>query len=219
MGGLGQERKDVMYNYVTKEQMSRYKSLLQSILDKLREKLKWEYGIEVRIVLVGSGANNMVTRNGRGGFDLDYNLVLSSIPPEYAGSPQTLKTIVRRELDTLIPCEFSHGKDSTSAITFLLHSPDQSGFIFKVDVALILAGKNGYSRLIRDRNTKRYIWNLVRKSRNLKPRLNAIKAAGRLDELADIYQQKKNMYLSRQDNDHPSFVVYIEAINELYRKL
>lgn len=39
-----------------------------------------EYGIEVRIVLVGSGTSNMVTRNGKGRFDLDYNLVLSSIP-------------------------------------------------------------------------------------------------------------------------------------------
>lgn len=219
MGGLGQERKNVMYNYVTEEQVSRYKSLFQSILDRLREKLKREYGTEVRIVLVGSGASNMVTRNGNDGFDLDYNLVLSSIPPEYAGSPQNLKTIVRRELDALVPGEFSYGKDSTSAITCLLHSPDKSKVIFKVDVALILAGKNGYSRLVRDRNTKRYIWNLIRKSGDLKPRLNAIKAAGRLDELADIYRQKKNMYLSRQDNDHPSFVVYIEAINELYQKL
>lgn len=208
-----------MYNYVTEEQIRRYKSLFQSILDRLREKLKREQGIEVRIVLVGSGASNMVTRNGRGGFDLDYNLVLSSIPPEYAGSPQTLKTLVREELDTLVPGEFSHGKDSTSAITCLLHSPDKSMVIFKVDVALVLAGKNGYSRLVRDRNTKRYIWNLIRKSGDLQPRLNAIKAAGRLDELADLYRQKKNMYLSRQDNDHPSFVVYIEAINELYRKL
>ena len=39
MGGLGQERKNVMYNYVTEEQVSRYKSLFQSILDRLREKL------------------------------------------------------------------------------------------------------------------------------------------------------------------------------------
>ena len=90
---------------------------------------------------------------------------------------------------------------------------------FKVDVALILAGKNGYSRLVRDRNTKRYIWNLTRKSGDLKPKLNAIKAAGCLNRLADIYQQKKNMYLSRQDHDHPSFVVYVEAVNELYQKL
>lgn len=84
---------------LTEEQVSRYKSLFQRILDRLREKLKREYGIDVRIVLAGSGASNMVTRNGKGGFDLDYNLVLSSIPPEYTGAPQNLKTIVRRELD------------------------------------------------------------------------------------------------------------------------
>lgn len=219
MGGLGQERKTTMYNYVTEEQIIHYKSLFQSILDRLREKLKKDSEIEVRILLVGSGANNMVTRNGKGGFDLDYNLVLSSIPPEYVGTPQALKALVIKELDTLVPSGFSHGKDSTSAITYLLHSPDKKRVEFKVDVALILAGKNGYSRLVRDRNTKRYIWNLIRKSGDLKPKLNAIKAAGCLNRLADIYQQKKNMYLSRQDQDHPSFVVYLEAVNELYQKL
>lgn len=208
-----------MYNYVTEEQIIHYKSLFQSILDRLREKLKKDSEIEVRILLVGSGANNMVTRNGKGGFDLDYNLVLSSIPPEYVGAPQALKALVIKELDTLVPSGFSHGKDSTSAITYLLHSPDKKRVEFKVDVALILAGKNGYSRLVRDRNTKRYIWNLIRKSGDLKPKLNAIKAAGCLNRLADIYQQKKNMYLSRQDHDHPSFVVYLEAVNELYQKL
>lgn len=58
MGGLGQERKNVMYNYVTEEHVSRCKSLFQSILDRLRKKLKREYGTKVRIVLVGSGASN-----------------------------------------------------------------------------------------------------------------------------------------------------------------
>lgn len=219
MGGLGQERKIVMYDYVTEKQVGHYKSLFQSILDRLREKLKRKYGIEVRIVLVGSGANNMVTRNGKGGFDLDYNLVLASIPPKYAGAPEELKSLVRKELDALVPSGYSHGKDSTSAITYLLHSPDKKKVEFKADVALVLAGKNGYSRLVRDRNTKRYICNQIRSSGDLEKKLNAIKAAGRLNELADIYQQKKNLYLSRQDNDHPSFVVHIEAVNELYQKL
>ena len=208
-----------MYNYVTEKQVAHCKSLIQSALDRLREKLKKEYGIEVRIVLVGSGANGLVTRNGKGGFDLDYNLVLSSVPPQYAGAPEELKSLIRRTLDGLVPSGFSHGKDSTSAITYLLHSPDKKKVEFNADVALVLAGKNGYSRLVRDRNTKRYIWNLIRRSGGLEPKFSAIKAAGRLDELAYIYRQKKNMYLSRQDNDHPSFVVHIEAVNELYQKL
>ncbi len=208
-----------MYNYVAEKQVDHYKTLFQSILDKLHEKLKKQYNIHIRIVLAGSGANNMVMQNGKGGFDLDYNLILDSIPSGYAVEPQKLKSLVRNQLDGLVPSGFSHGKDSTSAITLLLHSPDKKKVVFSVDVALILAGKSGYSRLVRDRNTGRYIWNLIRRSGDLKPMLSAIKAAGRLDDLADIYRQKKNRYLSLQDNDHPSFVVYIEAVNELYQKL
>ena len=32
------------------------------------------------------------------------------------------------------------------------------------------------------------------------------------------YLEKKNMYLSWQDRNHPSFVVYVEAVNEVYNR-
>ena len=31
-----------------------------------------------------------------------------------------------------------------------------------------------------------------------------------------IYKEKKNMYLKNNDYTHPSFVVYIETINQIY---
>ena len=105
-----------MYNYVAEKQVAHYRSLIQSALDRLRERLEREYGIGVRTVLVGSGTNGLVTRNGKGGFDLDYNLVLLSIPPQYAGAPEELKSLIRKTLDGLVPSGFSHGKDSTSSI-------------------------------------------------------------------------------------------------------
>lgn len=160
----------------------------------------------------------MVTRNGNGPFDLDYNLVLSSIPQEYTGSLEKLKALIRSILNDLIPANFSHGKDSTSAITYILHSPDMKRVEFKMDVALVLAGKNCYNKLVHDKKTRRYIWNKIRKSADLEPKLDAIEAAGRLDDIANIYYQKKNRYLSCGDNDHPSYVVYIEAVNEVYQK-
>ena len=208
-----------MYKQVAEKQVTHYNSLCQSFLDKLRENLRKEYGIRIEIILVGSGAKNMVTRNGNGPFDLDYNLVLSFIPQEYTGSPEKLKTLIREILDNLVPRNFSRGKDSTSAITYILHSPDMKRVEFKVDVALVLAGKNCYNKLVHDKKTGRYIWNKIRKSADLEPKLDAIKAVGRLDDVTDIYYQKKNRYLSCQDNDHPSFVVYIETVNEVYQKL
>mgnify|MGYP003424740232 CR=1 FL=1 len=37
-------------------------------------------------------------------------------------------------------------------------------------------------------------------------------------EVRKIYLEKKNMYLRRNDHNHPSFIVYIETINEVYGK-
>ena len=37
-------------------------------------------------------------------------------------------------------------------------------------------------------------------------------------EVRDKYLEKKNMYLSWQDHNHPSFAVYVEAVNEVYNK-
>ena len=35
-------------------------------------------------------------------------------------------------------------------------------------------------------------------------------------EVRNTYLEKKNMYLHRQDCTHPSFIVYIESVNEVY---
>ena len=37
-------------------------------------------------------------------------------------------------------------------------------------------------------------------------------------EVRNKYLEKKNMYLSWQDHNHPSFAVYVEAMNEVYNK-
>ena len=33
------------------------------------------------------------------------------------------------------------------------------------------------------------------------------------------YQELKNLYLRRGDRDHPSFVVYVEAVNQIYQTI
>lgn len=38
-------------------------------------------------------------------------------------------------------------------------------------------------------------------------------------KVKDAYLNKKNMYLTRNDYDHPSFVCYIEAVNEVYAQV
>lgn len=48
--------------------------------------------------------------------------------------------------------------------------------------------------------------------------LDAFNVAMQFYEKKDSYLEKKNMYLFRQDHNHPSFVVYVEAVNEVYSR-
>lgn len=64
-----------MYEYVAKSVVKPYKAYCQSLLNSLKDNLKKKEGISVEIELIGSVASNMVTRNGKEPFDLDYNIV------------------------------------------------------------------------------------------------------------------------------------------------
>ena len=84
--------------------------------------------------------------------------------------------------------------------------------------------KNGnYMRLIHNKNVyalglDQYTWNEVPCSHQVKDKADELKEAGLWQEVRDRYREKKNMYLSRQDHNHPSFVVYVEAVNEVYNR-
>ena len=53
----------------------------------------------------------------------------------------------------------------------------------------------------------------------MKKKSEYINREGNWDMLAQEYLRLKNMYLRRNDNNHPSFICYIEAVNNVYDKL
>ena len=73
MGGMGEKEKYKMYRIVDESECKRYRSDCSHVLKKTCALLK-EKCINAQFTLVGSGARNMVTRNGNGPFDLDYKL-------------------------------------------------------------------------------------------------------------------------------------------------
>ena len=60
-----------MYDFVYESEVSPYRSFCSNTLVDLRDYLKDHYDIITQPVLVGSGARNMVMRDGNGPFDLD----------------------------------------------------------------------------------------------------------------------------------------------------
>lgn len=78
-------------------------------------------------------------------------------------------------------------------------------------------------RLIHNKNVyalgrDQYTWNEVPYSHQVKDRADELKEAGLWQKVRERYLEKKNMYLFRQEHDHPSFVVYVEAVNEVYNR-
>ena len=61
-----------------------------------------------------------------------------------------------------------------------------------------------------------YYWNIAPHSRKLKEKADYIRKHGKWELVRSQYLDLKNLYLTRNDHNHPSFICYIEAVNNVY---
>ena len=148
------------YEFVYESEAKRYSSDCSRTLKKTCELLRAR-GISAQFTLVGSGARNMITRNGDGPYDLDYNLLVVKADDEYR-DPRLLKDTIRNALNKAVGGKFfSDAQDSTSCLTALLHFNDTPNVEFSFDVAIIAKNRNGnYMRLIHNKLWSQYTWNV-----------------------------------------------------------
>lgn len=211
-----------MYELIDEAESRRYRNECSDVLTEACAALR-ERGINAQFVLVGSGARNLVTRNGNGPYDLDYNLEIINADAAYKNDLHRLKETVRTELNKANGFDFSDAHDSTSVLTCLLHFNDTPTLQFSFDVAIVARNSKGtLCRLIHNKNvygfghTGQYTWNEVPNSHNVSAKASAIKKAGLWLSVRERYVYLKNLYLERRDTDHPSFIVYVEAVNQIY---
>ena len=209
-----------MYEFVNDTEIKPYRSYCSEILADLRDLLLEEYEINTQFILVGSGARNMVMRDGSGPFDLDYNLVIINMPNKFWNDLGKLKNTVISSLNRIVGRSlFSDGHDSTSVISAYIYTTINHPS-FNVDIAILGKNQQGtYCRLIHDKYNCTYTWCQVPSSKKVGSKVKEIKAQGRWNEVRDAYLRLKNLYLSRGDRDHPSFVVYVEAVQQVYQKI
>ena len=175
------------YEFVYKSEAKRYRSDCSNVLKETCELLK-EKGISAQFSLVGSGARNMITRNGDGPYDLDYNLLIMKADNEYR-DPRLLKDTIRNALNKAVGGKFfSDAQDSTSCLTALLHFKDTPNVEFSFDVAIIKKNPNGnYMRLVHNKSWNQYTWNEVPNSHQVKDKADEIKEEGLWQEVRDRY--------------------------------
>lgn len=209
-----------MYEYVDWKLVQRYDRKCRKILEELRQVLREEYGIDSQISLVGSGDRNMVTRNGNGPFDLDYNLILQSYPKEFNHDLGRLKRVIRETLTSISRgVNFFRGEDSRSVITMLLASPASKAPVFHADLAILSKNVDGdFQRLIHNKQllSGGYTWNKLRDSNRVGRRAAVLRQQGYWAEVRKVYLDHKDEYL-RSLYHRTSFQIYVETINEVFR--
>lgn len=214
-----------MYHYIhDKEFLKRLKGTCSDIVNQLVQSINNDSIMTVKACLVGSGAKNLITQNANDSIDLDYNICIINTKFIDINRGREIKEYIRKQFNRILRAnDWSDCQDSTSALTTeekIFNQGNQTAF--SIDLAITYECNNCWYRLIHNKtgrvNLDTYYWNTVPDSRQLQKKVAAIKSNFLWDEVRDTYLKKKNLYLQRNDNTHPSFVVYIETVNEIYNK-
>ena len=211
-----------MYHWVEdKDYLKRAYGECAGIVNQLVQRLK-KKDIKARMNIVGSKSRKMVTQNGRGKIDFDFNLII--VDSGNIKKCEKLKdTIMKVFNEVLKDNGWPDCKDSTSALTTkekVLEKGNKTPF--SIDVCIVKKDNEGnWYRLIHkktgDRKTHQWMWEKARNSKDITEKAKRIKSKpGKWKEVRKRYLDKKNMYLKRQDKYHKSFICYIEAVNEVY---
>ena len=205
-----------MYKFAKQKDVRELTKWCDGIINEVQKKVK-EY-VTFSFNLIGSGGKKLVTQNSDEAFDLDYNLIIQKDKQGLIDDPKRLKDVIRHAFDVVLKEElegYSGASDSTSVLKISI--TDRGEKVFSFDVAIYVEADNGFVyRLIHDKNTGRYIWNQVPKSKNYEDKIQAIKENGEWEGLKERYLELKNMHLRKGDRVK-SFSIFLEALNEFYR--
>lgn len=213
-----------MYHWIEdKVFLKGMKTLCSDIVNQLVQAINSDGSMEVRHHLVGSGARNLITQNANEDIDLDYNLEILDSGEFNINDCRSIKEYVKEVFDeVLLRADWGNSHDSTSALTTdKCHFTKGNRTCFSIDLCIIYTDREGrWYRLIHEKTGfvqyDRYYWNEAPRSKGLMDRVDWLKDNNLWIEVRDIYLEKKNMYLTRSDYSHPSFIVYVEAVNEVF---
>lgn len=226
MDGWGKKGRDIVYHYVKdKEYIKRTYRTCADIVNQLVQHLK-KYGIDSEMSLVGSGGRNMITQNEKEAIDFDFNLEIVKTEDFSIYDGKKLKETIRKAFDKVLKKNgWGDCQDSTSALTTEQRVWNEGNKTpFSIDVCIIWI--DTYARVNRLIHQKtgitcmdQYYWNEARNSQSIWKREYYIKDNNCWSEVRRVYLEKKNLYLSRNDNEKNSFICFIEAVNEVYYRI
>jgi hypothetical protein len=214
-----------MYHYVEdKIFLKRAQNCCSELMRELEDELR-KREINSQFFLVGSGARNMVTQNGREAIDFDYNLNIIGCE-DFHDCKNIKHEVIMAFNRVMSKNNLDNVDDSTSSITTKkIHFRDTPKIEFSMDVCIVtLENDKQWLRLIHEKGRNsyydRYYWNIAPNSKNYAKKADAIKSVpGWWLKVREQYLKIKNNYLSQNDHNHPSFVCYVEAVHNVYNQM
>lgn len=204
------------YRFVAQKIVTVADEWCRNVLFDVQDYVRDYFTFDIR--LIGSGEKRLVTQNGNGPFDLDYNLLLQKDKKDLIGNPQQIKNIFISAFKFVLKQRGINNystKDSSSVIT--VNKLDINNCVkFSFDVAIIVeCDDEFFYRLTNDKNgnINRYIWNRIPNSKNYFFKFKKIKEYGYWADFKERYLTLKNMHLSRNDGIK-SFSIFLETLNE-----
>lgn len=194
------------------------------LVNRLVQNLK-KYDIEAGMKIAGSKSGNMILKNGKSGIDFDFNLEIKNTP-SWKGK-FIKKTIIKAFNEVLNKDGLNNCEDSTSVISSkeieLMGINNTTPF--KIDICIVrkrlINNAITVERLIHNKTgnekSDTYIWNIAYKgSKEFDKKVIRLKNKGYWDEVRECYKDFRNMYLREKDDNHPAYVCYIQAVNQVY---
>lgn len=213
-----------MYHWVTdKKFLGMMHRRCSEVVNWLVQDINKDGFMKVKQHLVGSGAKNLILQNEKESIDLDYNLEI--IWCKDINNCKKIKDTVMNLFNGFLPdINWGHCKDSTSAITTEKIHFEGYPTEWSIDIAITTKDNQGnWYRLVHHKTggfSDSWVWEIAPNSKGLEKKVKRLKDNNLWKEVRDRYKDKKDFYLCRpyDYNNHPSFNVYIEVINELYDK-
>lgn len=226
------------------EYLKKAKASSDEIMKNLCHILREEYDITAAFDLIGSGETNLITQNDDGPIDLDYDVKV--VRCKDFDDCQWLKECSKKALNkslarySLFTAGVPHScVDSTSCLKIrsvpiknsLCAKPSRTPHAvplcgkplphFSIDVCITMEHKGDRYRLIHENtgqiDTDRYYWNLSRSFKEIDQKASFIKKHNQWGSVRVQYLRLKDRYVS--DENHPSFVCYMEAVNNVYNEI
>lgn len=208
------------YEYVTRAEYSPVQKDVEAIIRKAQRIMKEKYDFHFSYELIGSSKNHLITRkkNSNTGYDFDYNLIIDTLENGYRYVAKNVNELFRLAFNEACKdSRFKCPEDSTSVLTLKCVDRKNKRIKYSFDIAIIYYASDdlddGYYYLKNWKNGG-YSFVFRKLSKNVDWKLDEIlNYDNGWNMIREEYLKLKN---ANNDNNKKSYVLYLEAINNVY---